>query len=109
MGVVISAGLVIAGIVLLFVQGGVPGYSLAQVTSAYSPLNTKTYSFSEAFSHFSGITLIYSGLIVLIFTPISRVILLVAKFASVKDRLYLILSLIVLINLTIAIILIPHL
>jgi uncharacterized membrane protein len=107
-GVIVSALLITSGVILLFVQGGVPGYSLGAIGNVHSTINTRTYNFFEAYSHFSGITLIYTGLVVLIFTPISRVVLLIGKFASVRDRLYLLLSIIVIINLFIAIIVIPH-
>ncbi|MBX8643627.1 MAG: DUF1634 domain-containing protein [Thermoplasmata archaeon] len=107
-GVIISIVLISAGVILLFIQGGIPGIPLYGVANVHSNVNTMTYNFFEAYSHFSGVTLIYTGLVVLIFTPISRVILLIGKFAAVRDRLYLVLSIIVLVNLFIAIIIIPH-
>ncbi|QKR00342.1 DUF1634 domain-containing protein [Metallosphaera tengchongensis] len=109
-GVVLSIALVVAGVALLFVHGGGQGLTISQIGSVKSPVNTSTTTPTKVFSgipKLDGLSFIYLGLMVLIATPVIRVALLVADFMKNKDVLYTVISAVVLINILIAIFIVP--
>ncbi len=108
-GVLISAVLLIAGIALLIAQGRTE--VVQALVSPHSLINSSTISFGKitaGLSSFNGLDLIYLGLIVLIATPVSRVVLGIAQFAREKDVLYTVITIIVLFNLMFAIFILPY-
>ncbi len=110
-GVIISSGLIILGLAFIFAQGGAGPYGFAQISSFTSAVNSKTFGVNEVFSGlsaFNGISYIYLGIMVLIVTPIMRVILLIFQFLYERNRLYFIISVIVLFNMLFALLLLPR-
>ncbi|HEV51726.1 MAG TPA: DUF1634 domain-containing protein [Thermoprotei archaeon] len=82
----------------------------AQISSFTSTVNSKTFGVNEVFSGlsaFNGISYIYLGIMVLIVTPIMRVVLLIFQFLYERNRLYFIISVIVLFNMLFALLLLP--
>ncbi|MEL9970113.1 MAG: DUF1634 domain-containing protein [Metallosphaera sp.] len=109
-GVVVSILLIIIGVVLIFVHDGAQGFTLEQIGNVHSFINTSTTTpekVVQGVQKLDGLSFVYLGLIVLIATPIIRVILLIGDFLKNRDLLYTILSLIVLINILIAIFIVP--
>jgi len=109
-GVLVSASLMAAGSAMLFARGGGDGYALSQLASPSSPVNSGTMGIRgvlAGLASLDGVSLIFLGIMVLIATPIVRVLLLVVQFAGERNRLYLALSAIVLMNLLIAILVLP--
>jgi uncharacterized membrane protein len=99
-----------AGSAILFARGGGDGYTLSQLASLSSPINSRTIGIREmldGLASFDGISLIFLGIMVLIATPIVRVLLLVIQFMDERNKLYLALSAIVLMNMLIAILVLP--
>jgi uncharacterized membrane protein len=98
-----------AGSAMLFARGGGDGYALSQLASPSSPVNSGTMGIRgvlAGLASLDGVSLIFLGIMVLIATPIVRV-LLVVQFAGERNRLYLALSAIVLVNMLIAILVLP--
>ncbi|MGC8635633.1 MAG: DUF1634 domain-containing protein [Thermoprotei archaeon] len=109
-GVMISSGLIILGLAFIFAQGGAGPYGFAQISSFTSAVNSKTFGVNEVFSGlsaFNGISYIYLGIMVLIVTPIMRVVLLIFQFLYERNKLYFIISVIVLFNMLFALLLLP--
>ncbi|EZQ04819.1 membrane protein [Candidatus Acidianus copahuensis] len=109
-GVIVSVILIATGSLLTFVEHGSNGYSVSELLSRTSVVNSSTASFNfivNSVSQFTGLGLIYLGLVVLIATPVIRVMLSVLYFALDKNLLYTIVTAIVLFNLLIAIFVIP--
>ncbi|NON62259.1 DUF1634 domain-containing protein [Acidianus sp. RZ1] len=109
-GVIVSVILIATGSLLTFVEHGSNGYSVSELLSRTSVVNSSTASFNfivKSVSQFTGLGLIYLGLVVLIATPVIRVMLSVLYFALDKNLLYTIVTAIVLFNLLIAIFVIP--
>lgn len=101
MGTLLITGVVISGALILF--GGV--YYLTQ--SGFSKPEFHTFSgepsglrsikqIFEGFIHFDSLSIIQMGLLLLIATPVARVVFAVIAFFLEKDYLYVIISLIVL-------------
>ncbi|WP_449461717.1 DUF1634 domain-containing protein [Tardisphaera miroshnichenkoae] len=111
-GVIVSSAFVIAGLALIYAEGGAGPYSFSQISSFTSTINSKTFGLGQivsGLSSFNGISYIYLGIMVLIATPVVRVGLLVAQFVSERNRLYLIISVVVLVNLVFALLVLPRL
>ncbi len=110
-GILLSAALVLFGAFLVFYYNGASGLSLSQLSASNSQVNTHTYSISEIFSgiaNLNGISFILLGLIVLITTPVFRVLISVLAFLREGNRLFFAITLIVLIDLLVAIFIVPH-
>ncbi|MDP7982201.1 MAG: DUF1634 domain-containing protein [Conexivisphaerales archaeon] len=109
-GVVVSASLMAAGAAVLFARGGGDGYALSQLASLTSPINSGTISVGRilaGLADLDGISLIFLGIMVLIATPVVRVVLLVLQFVYERNRLYLALSIVVLADMLVAILVLP--
>ncbi|ARM75232.1 DUF1634 domain-containing protein [Acidianus manzaensis] len=109
-GVIISAIIILAGVIMLFVFHGSDGYTIVQISAPNSIVNSsisKPYKVFNGLSKFYGLDYIYLGLMVLIATPVIRVVLGIAQFISEKNKLYAIITTIVLFNLLFAIFLLP--
>ncbi|WP_297215300.1 DUF1634 domain-containing protein [Thermoplasma sp.] len=112
-GVSISMFFIIFGVLLIFIKNGGSGFTLAQIAS-YNPqlkVNSRYIYLGlipEGLVHLDGIFFIATGLWVLVFTPITSVIIALISFLLTKNRLYIALSIIVLFNLFFAMLVIPH-
>jgi len=109
-GTLLSAILVAFGLVLLFINNG-GGFSISSLESPSSNVNSLTFSISDminGLSKFNGISFIFIGVIVLIATPIMRVIMSILYFIKQKDRLYVAITTIVLLGILVALFIVPH-
>jgi uncharacterized membrane protein len=94
-GVLTAAAVVSVGAVLYLIQegSGTPAYQ--QFHGEPSSLRHVTDIVADAF-HCSGRAVIQLGLVLLLATPVARVLLTVIAFALQRDRLYVVVTLIVL-------------
>jgi uncharacterized membrane protein len=109
-GAIISILLILFGMFLLFINNGGSNYTLTQITSHKSKLSTANISTTQiinGISSLDGISYIILGLIVLIATPVLRVLYSVYFFARENNKLYVFITAIVLLDLLIAIFVIP--
>ena len=111
-GVVISVILILVGTVLLFLQGSSNGFTIGELASTGSKINSSLFSFSDIVNgllSYQGLDFILIGIIVLIITPIARVIASVLSFTYERNWLYVVITLIVFIDILIAIFVVPGL
>ncbi|MBW9141588.1 MAG: DUF1634 domain-containing protein [Candidatus Aramenus sp.] len=109
-GVIISSVFIILGSVLLFVVGHSNGYTLSQISSPESVVNTSEFppiQVTKGVEDLQPLDLIFLGLMILIATPVVRVVLGIAQFASERNKLYTIITAIVFFNLMLAIFILP--
>ena len=109
-GVIISAIFIITGIVLLFAFHGSSGFTINQIASPHSPVNSSIYVPYRVFSGLSKLNpldFVYMGLMILIATPVLRVLLGIIQFAKEGNKLYTIITIIVFFNLMFAIFILP--
>ncbi len=110
-GSLFSILLILFGTAMLFLNNGANNYTLKQIASHDSEVSTNGISASQlfyGFFSFDGISYIVLGLIVLIATPIMRVIYSIYFFGNQKNRVYLLITIIVFFNLMFAIFFIPY-
>ncbi len=110
-GVFASMAFIITGVALLFIKNGGNGYDLAQIANYHSTLNSKLILLGhipEGLMSLDGVYFIATGLWILVFTPISTVVIAFLSFYLTKNKLYIVLSAIVLFNLFFAMLVIPH-
>lgn len=108
-GVIISALLILLGASLLAVKPPEP-HIVAQLSTPHSLINSSLLAPGQVLAGaaaLNGLDLIALGLIVLIATPVARVVLGIIQFAREKNILYTIITTIVLFNLLFAIFIIP--
>ena len=111
-GVVISVILILVGTVLLFLQGSSNGFTIGELASTGSKINSSLFSFSDIVNgllSYQGLDFMLIGIIVLIITPIARVIASVLSFMYERNWLYVVITLIVFIDILIAIFVVPGL
>jgi uncharacterized membrane protein len=111
-GVIISFLLLALGSVLLFINGGGGGYTIKQLSMTNSSINSSQFSINgimHGIGMLDGMDIIMLGLIVLVATPIVRVLLSIVAFVVERNPLYTIITIIVLTDLMIAIFIIPKL
>ncbi len=106
-GVTVSLFLIVLGSVLIFVNNGSNGIPLDQLAnvSSISGINSRDLPLSNVVTgaiHGSGLYIVALGLWVLVFTPISVVFASLMNFIFEKNRLYVVMSTIVLVNLFLA-------
>ncbi|WP_240931327.1 DUF1634 domain-containing protein [Acidianus sulfidivorans] len=104
-GVIISVVVIIAGFIL-----AIPNPNFYEYESPHSLFNTSVIKPEQVLKGSikgNGIDLILLGLIILIATPVLRVILGILQFALEKNKIYVIITCIVLFNLLLAIFVIP--
>ena len=109
-GVILSIALVALGVILILVEGHACSYPESVLFSRTSYVNSSIANLSfiiKGFTNISGLSFIYLGLIILVSVPILRTALALAYFAYEKNRLYIILAIIVLFNLVFAILFLP--
>ncbi|MDE1860783.1 MAG: DUF1634 domain-containing protein [Candidatus Micrarchaeota archaeon] len=103
LGVALSIILIFIGIFLTFVSGNLE--NLSESNSSASSLAQIVFGLFQL----DGISFIFMGLIVLIATPITRVLLSIFGFLFERNWIYVAITLIVFINLMVAIFVIPGL
>ncbi|MCL5238958.1 MAG: DUF1634 domain-containing protein [Candidatus Marsarchaeota archaeon] len=107
-----SVALIILGLALLVANNGGGGYSLQQIASATSRINTAQFPLQDvaaSLGNLDGLSFILLGLMVLVATPILRVAISVVAFAKERNALYTLITLIVLLNLLVALLVVPGL
>jgi uncharacterized membrane protein len=111
-GVLISAALLFIGFMLLIIEGKAGYYSISQVTSTASLINSSYFNantFIKGTMSMNPIAIMFLGLVVLIATPVLRVVLGLAQFIREKDYIYSAITAVVLFNLLFAIFILPSL
>lgn len=112
-GVLISAALIIFGMALIYVHRGAGDYAFNTLVTPKSPVNTSvlpvSYISSRNLATLNGLSYILLGLVVLMATPILRVAIGIAQFASERNWLYTFITAVVFTNLMLAIFVIPRL
>lgn len=94
-GVLLAAAVVLAGAGLYLFQN--PGGRVNYRTFVPGPENMRTVSgIAHSAAHLNSEALMQFGLLLLIATPVARVVMAVVGFAMERDRLYVVVSLIVL-------------
>ncbi len=110
-GVLVSAIFIVAGIALIFVEHGSGPFRLGELISPRSPVNTSmlplSYINASSIRDLNGLAFVLIGLVVLMATPVLRVAIGIAQFAHERNWLYTVITVIVLLNLMIAIFVIP--
>lgn len=104
LGVSLSIALILIGILLLYAYAP-SGVDFSNFTTRGLNLGEILYGLPKL----DGMSFILLGIVVLIATPVLRVMLSVFHFAEEKDWLYVAITLIVLIDLLIALLIIPRL
>lgn len=94
-GVLVAAGVVLIGGVMLLVQHGSRPVEFATFSTAASPLQGLAGIFRGALA-LDSMAIVQLGLVLLIATPVMRVALTLVAFALQRDRLYMLLTAIVL-------------
>ncbi|MDS0257296.1 DUF1634 domain-containing protein [Thermoplasmatales archaeon AK] len=112
-GVIASILLIIAGTALLFIQGHGGAYSLDQISSYNYSFHINSARINllalwVGLAQLNGLYFIALGLWVLIFTPITVVVIALLSFIETKNHLYIVMSLLVLFNLFFAMLVIPR-
>ncbi|MGC9170650.1 MAG: DUF1634 domain-containing protein [Thermoproteus sp.] len=108
-GVIISVVLIAAGVALLVVKPPAP-HILQQLSYPRSLINTSSISPTQVLSGsaaLNGLDVILLGLMVLIATPVLRVVMGLIQFARERNYIYVAITSIVLFNLFFAIFIIP--
>ena len=111
-GVVISVILIAIGAVFLFLQGSSNGFPIGELASTSSKVNSSMFSFSDIISgllSYQGLDFMLLGIIVLIITPIARVVTSIISFTYERNWLYVIITIIVFIDIMVAIFVVPGL
>jgi uncharacterized membrane protein len=111
-GVLISAALLFIGFMLLIIEGRAGYYSISQVTSTASLINSSYFNANTLIKgtmSMNPIAIMFLGLVVLIATPVLRVVLGLGQFIREKDYIYSAITAVVLFNLLFAIFILPSL
>ena len=106
-GVITSAVFIIIGLALFFI-GKHPTYITNELLR-YNSSTINVYKIPIGIKALDLTYFIYFGLIILIATPVIRVILGVIQFIDQKNRIYIAITLVVLFNLMMAIFVLPRL
>jgi len=99
-GVVTSAALITLGLILIILRG------CSELLSPTSPVNTSAVTLTHALMQ-GPLSLVLLGLILLIATPILRVILGFASFISERNWVYVVITAVVLLNIALSLSIIP--
>ena len=107
-GILLSSALMLIGLGAILAQNGANGYTISELVSHNSIVNTRSLTIGAAFSHLSGITAIYLGIMVLVSLPVLTVASLLIRYVSRKDHLFIAISTVVLFDMLFAIFVIPY-
>lgn len=112
-GVSASMAFVVAGVLLIFVTGKADGYSLSELSNLTAPYTSQLNSsvldpsgILHGLSILDGAYYITLGLWILVFTPVTVLVISVLEFINGKNYRYVIMSVIVLTNMLVAMLLI---
>ena len=108
-GVIISACLIMIGIVIGIIY---PSSAPIGAWSIKSKINTSSYSFGDILYGIKAgdaYAYILLGMVVLAATPVARVMLSIISFAMGKNKIYTLITIIVLLDILIALFIIPNL
>lgn len=111
-GIIVSLALIIIGTALLFADKGSNGFSLSEITNVNTKINSSIFSLKDlakGISAYQGLDFILLGMIVLIATPAARVLSSVFAFIYEKNWIYVVITLIVFVNLMVAVLVVPGL
>ncbi|MFP3157224.1 MAG: TSUP family transporter [Caldivirga sp.] len=109
-GVFISIALLALGIIMLFIHNGGMGIPLSKIVDPSGHVDTSKITIMTVVTgviRLDGLSLMLFGLMVLIAIPVAMVSLNLVRFILEKDKLYTAMALITLINLLIAIFVLP--
>jgi uncharacterized membrane protein len=109
-GVILSLILIIIGALLLFANNGSSGFSMNEITNVNTKINSSIFSLQDLESGilaYQGLDFILLGMVVLIATPATRVLSSVFAFIYEKNWIYVVITLIVFINLMVAVLVVP--
>lgn len=109
-GVTASIIVILIGLALLLLVPGASRYNLSAIASPTSKLNSSVIGFSSMLNgieSLDGVYYIMLGLAILIATPVARVLLSVFWFFQKRNPVYTVITAIVLINMLVAIFIIP--
>ena len=109
-GVFISIALMVLGIIMLFIHNGGMGIPLSKIIDPSGHADTSKITIMAVVTgvmRLDGLSLMLFGLMVLIAIPVAMVSLNLVRFVLEKDKLYTAMALITLINLLIAIFVLP--
>lgn len=110
-GTIISIGLIILGMTLLFIRGDSLGYPVDILVDPYTPVNTGILDYSMVYRGLimlEGLSIILLGLIIMVATPILRIILGILVFIFEKDGVYVLVATITLVLILSAIFIVPR-
>lgn len=113
-GVLTSIAFVVTGVIIVFVTGHADGYTLAQMSNLTTRQTSEQLNSAilppSGIPHglvtLDGAYYIALGLWILVFTPISVVVISLFEFLAVRNMRYVLMSFIVLVNLFVAMVLI---
>lgn len=111
-GVVASLLFVVAGVALIFANNGSNGFTLGEIANGHVVVGQSMFSaaeISQGIFALQGADFVLLGLIVLIATPVVRVLMSVLVFAYERNRLYAAITLIVFVDLMVAVFIVPGL
>lgn len=111
-GIVASILLIAVGLVFLFATGGSNGFTLNQIASSNTIVNSSRFStpaIINGLPRYQGLDFILLGIIVLVATPVMRVFLSILAFLREKNWIYAAITLIVFADLMVAIFVVPGL
>ena len=109
-GVIASLLLVVIGVALLFADNGSNGFTLGEMANAHAAVNPAMFSATEIIQGifaYQGADFILLGLIVLIATPVVRVLMSVFAFVYGGNRLYAVITIVVFVDLMVAVFVVP--
>lgn len=106
-GVITSAAFIVIGLALFFI-GKPPTYVVNELLR-YNSSTINVYKIPTGIKALDLTYFIYFGLVILIATPVIRVVLGVIQFIDQKNRIYIAITLVVLFNLLMAIFVLPRL
>ncbi|MEM0097616.1 MAG: DUF1634 domain-containing protein [Conexivisphaerales archaeon] len=106
-GVITSALFIVIGLALFFI-GRHPSY-IANELLRYNSSTINVYKIPNGIKALDLTYFIYFGLIILIATPVMRVVIGIIQFIDQKNRIYVAITVVVLFNLMMAIFVLPRL
>ncbi|AFA38997.1 putative membrane protein [Pyrobaculum oguniense TE7] len=109
-GALASAATIGVGLVLIYAFHGSGNYTISQIASPTSPINSSQFSVWRVLRGvvaIHGLDYIYLGLIMLIATPLAAVVLNLANFVTNKNAIYTAVVAIVLLNMLFSLFVLP--
>ncbi|GGP19914.1 hypothetical protein GCM10007981_05520 [Thermocladium modestius] len=111
-GIFLSVAVMGLGLALVVLHGGGLGHSLMDVADPSSRVNTASISIKTIIAglqEWDGISFMLLGLVLLIIMPIAMVLINVVRFSLERDKWYTLFAVITLVNLLIALLVVPGL